>query len=120
MKTQTIIVLEDDDVLRELIHRSLLTAGYQVISQADSDGIVQLINDYDPALIITDLVMPDHDGMEGIFKVIRQFNIPIIAMSSHEPYLHVAQGIVTSCILKPLNITQLVSEVERILGSAIC
>lgn len=117
MSTNTIVVLEDDDVLRELIHLSLQAAGHRVISQADSHDIETLIENYHPDLIITDLVMPDHDGMEGIFKVIRHFNIPIIAMSAHEPYLHIAEGVVNSCIRKPLDISKLLEDVERILAA---
>jgi len=117
MKTHTIILMEDDEDLRALYRLSLEAAGYHVIDQANSRGINQLIEQHRPALIVTDMVMPDHEGMEGIFKIVEQFEIPIIAISGHADYLDVIEPVVAACLTKPLSGSRLVSEVERILVS---
>jgi DNA-binding NtrC family response regulator len=118
MKNTTIILMEDDEDLRKLFSLSLEASGYTVIEQSNSRGISQLIEKHHPALIITDMVMPDYEGMEGIFKIVDQFEIPIIAISGHAAYLEVAEPIVTSCLSKPITPALLVQEVNRILGPA--
>jgi len=117
MKDSTIILMEDDDELRALYRLSLEAAGYRVVDQANSRGIDQLIEKHKPALVVTDMVMPNYEGMEGIFKIIDRFNIPIIAISGHSDYLEVAESLVTLCLHKPVTGPRLVAEVERILST---
>ncbi len=116
MNKKTILLLEDDDDLRALYCLWLEAADYRVVMQANSKDIDQLIGAHHPALVITDMMMPDFDGVEGIFKILDRYNIPIIAISASESHLHVFGELVTTSLLKPLYEKQLVAEVNRILG----
>ncbi|MGZ3159668.1 MAG: response regulator [Burkholderiaceae bacterium] len=115
MNKNTIILMEDDEDLRELFRLSLEGAGYHVIDQANSRGINQLIEKHQPALIVTDMVMPDYEGMEGIFGIIDKFSVPIIAISGHADYLRVVEPLIASCLKKPITGPRLIEEVERVL-----
>ncbi|WP_338846555.1 response regulator [Massilia sp. W12] len=117
MAEKTIVLLDDDELLRELLHAELEAAGYIVVAAANSADLPQLLEDHNAALLISDLVMPDHEGMEGIFAVRQQFNIPIIAISSYEQYLRVVESIVTLTLKKPFTPQQLVQQVRRLLDS---
>lgn len=116
MNKNTIILMEDDDELRDLYRLHLEAADFNVIAQSNSKGVLQLIEKHYPALVITDMVMPEFEGLEGIFKIIDKHSTPIIAISVHNEYLHMAEDLVTSCLLKPFTGNQLVEEVQRILA----
>lgn len=117
MKTRTIILMEDDTELRELYRLSLEAAGYDVIAQDNSKGIAQLIENHRPALVVTDIVMPDSDGIEGILKIIDKSSVPIIAVSSYAKYLKIVEHLATACLTKPLSGQRLVEEVNNILDA---
>lgn len=112
----TIILLEDDHYLSEVYRITLENRGYQVIHQDNSEGIVELIRHHFPALVITDLVMPEHDGMEGIFAILENCNIPVIAISAYEHYLEIARPVVSQIVQKPITADELVLVVERVLN----
>ncbi len=82
MKNKTILFLEDDETLRNYFSVALETQGYQVIQDSNSRKITALLEKHRPALLISDLVMPEHEGIEGIFSIIDKYPIPIIAISS--------------------------------------
>jgi len=118
MAKRTIILMEDDDALRELYSLWLENAGNHVIAQANSLGMEELIKQHSPALLISDIVMPESDGFEGIFKALALGGMPIIAISAHETYLDIAEHVVSSCLLKPFSGEYLVDEVNRALEAA--
>lgn len=117
MTEKTIVLLDDDELLRDLLQAGLEAAGYTVVAAADSADLPQLLEDHHADLLISDLVMPDHEGVEGIFEVRQQFDIPIIAISSYEQYLRVVESIVALTMKKPFTATQLVQQVRRLLDN---
>ncbi|MCK5149134.1 response regulator [bacterium] len=78
-----ILIIDDDADLRNIIRRMLETAGYSAVCAADGQAGMKLALEYKPDLLITDIIMPDENGI----KVIRQFRrmfpgIKILAVSS--------------------------------------
>lgn len=59
-----ILVVDDDDALREAIVRVLASAGYEVLSAASGCGGLDAVRDHRPDLVFLDVVMPDRSGME--------------------------------------------------------
>lgn len=111
----SIILLDDDEQLSSLFALTLESAGHTVMTATNSEHVVDLIAENQAALLITDLVMPEHEGMEGIFAVLRTFRIPIIAMSSYREYLNIVEPIVAAVLQKPLQTQTLVETVEQVL-----
>ena len=116
MAGNTILMLEDDQPLREYYSSRLEAQHYSVVQAENSKHIVELIEQHNPALIITDLVMPDHDGLEGIFKVIGNFHIPMIVLSAYPEFTQLSRPVVTATYIKPLSGDELIKAVENILG----
>ena len=74
-----------------------------------------LYKKYQPVLIITDLMMPDYEGMEGIFRL-RQFSdIPVIAMSVNIKFLKMSEDLVTRTLAKPFSADFLLENVWQVL-----
>jgi CheY-like chemotaxis protein len=77
-----ILVIDDDNLVRDTLVRILVRAGYEAIPAKDGrEGITQFRKD-PPDLILTDVIMPDQDGIETIVEL-RQLApaLPIIAIS---------------------------------------
>ena len=119
MDNNIIILLEDDHYIAQVYRLILESKGYRVIYGENSNGIVELVRHYSPALVITDLVMPDHDGLEGIFEVLENCSVPVIAISAYEEYLKLAKPVVAATLLKPLTAEELLETVSSILVKTI-
>ncbi len=116
MAMDTLLLLEDDLQLRAYYRLALEQAGYQVVEADNSKHIVHLIEQHHPALVITDLVMPDHDGLEGIFKLIGKYQIPIIVISAYPDFIQLSRPLVTATYVKPLSDKELVDAVQQVLN----
>jgi DNA-binding response OmpR family regulator len=77
-----ILVIDDDQSIRRTLAIALGKAGYQVLEAGDGAEAMRLWREQGADLIITDLHMPDKNGLEVIMEL-RAFSrsIPIIAMS---------------------------------------
>jgi two-component system cell cycle sensor histidine kinase/response regulator CckA len=85
MSTATVLVVEDEDVLRANIRRLLETAGYQVVEARNGASALQLLEDSTAptvGLVLTDLRMPIMDGRQLASALARRRpSLPIVFMS---------------------------------------
>ncbi len=82
-----ILLIDDDEGLRFVMAEGLRSAGHEVTEAADGNEGLRLYHAEPPELVITDIVMPDMDGLVLIEKL--RVTIPrphIIAMSGHTKY----------------------------------
>lgn len=59
-----ILVVDDDDGIRELVVTALAEEGYAVLSAGDGEAALAVLDHYDPALILLDMRMPVMDGWQ--------------------------------------------------------
>jgi DNA-binding NtrC family response regulator len=79
---QRIMVVDDDASIRRTLQLLLTRAGYEVIQASDGSEAVRLWRDRGADLVITDLHMPQKDGIETIIELLSHTpGIRIIAMS---------------------------------------
>jgi DNA-binding NtrC family response regulator len=77
-----IMVVDDDAGIRRSLNTLLTRAGYEVIQAVDGSEAVRLWRDRRSDLVITDLHMPNKDGIQTIIELLTHSpGIPIIAMS---------------------------------------
>jgi CheY-like chemotaxis protein len=80
---KNILVLDDNEDIRRLLILMLSVEGYNVHDAAETDTAFKIIRNTHIDLIITDLIMPDKDGLEVIIELRRDFpDIKIIAVSA--------------------------------------
>jgi DNA-binding response OmpR family regulator len=116
-----ILVIDDEQDMRTMLEQILKAAGYEVILAADGrEGVMR--HRTSPAdLVITDLYMPNQDGMETIRELRSRFpTVAIIAMSGKldtGTMLSIAQNATDVGILhKPFLTDELIAAVARALG----
>jgi CheY-like chemotaxis protein len=77
-----ILLVEDDDAVREILRKALVAAGHEVDEASNGDVAVASYRRQAADLVITDLVMPDKDGLETIMELRRMDpSVRIVAMS---------------------------------------
>lgn len=114
----SILVVEDEPMILELITDALEMYGYKVRAFADADtawGFVQS-SGYPPRLLITDLRMPGHmDGLE-LAKQLRaeQPDVPIIVASGFHPTAKDLHSLNVYWLLKPFDIDQLLAICQKL------
>ena len=118
-----ILIIDDDDFLREMIATTLLRAGHTVYQAADGRQGCNLFDASPVDLVLTDIIMPGGEGIETIIEL-RRLNptLPIIAMSggaTHSAfYLDVASRLGASRILpKPFRPGELTLAIAEALAA---
>src|SRR5687768_15157073 len=82
-----ILVIEDDFAVRELILQTLSRAGYEVIAAGDGVEGLNLFREKNPSLVITDIVMPQKEGLQTIIELRQEApDVKVIAMSGGGRY----------------------------------
>jgi len=83
--TATVLIIEDEPHIRQSLRQTLETAGYAVLEAENGIRGVSLYKSAPPDLVLTDIVMPDKDGLETIREICRvDPRATIIAMSAIE------------------------------------
>ena len=84
-KTTKILIVEDESMLREALSENLTEEGYEVEGSPSAKEAIELMTEFKPDAILTDLVMPEIDGYEflGIINErIDLHGIPVIVLSN--------------------------------------
>ncbi|MBA3241484.1 MAG: response regulator transcription factor [Acidobacteria bacterium] len=78
---QRILIVDDEPQITRVLRRSLTTHGYDVRVASDGETALQTFGDWPPDLVITDLSMPNMDGL-GLCRNLRAISqLPIIVLS---------------------------------------
>lgn len=64
-----VLIIEDDQFLKDLIERKLIQAGYQVISAGDGEEGLKMINEEKPVLVLLDILLPSMSGWDVLGKI---------------------------------------------------
>ncbi len=114
----TILVVEDDDILREAICDTLGFADYQTLAVNNGKEALVVLANQSPDLIITDVQMPEMDGMQLLEKVRSQFSdIPIVLMTAYADVAAAVEVIrkgAADYLVKPFEADSLVNLAKRL------
>lgn len=119
-----ILLVDDDPLLCSTVAAALKTEGHDVMQAGDGAKALHHFNQRRPDLVITDIFMPERDGLETIIAVRKlQPSVPVIAMSGQAQdsalYLHVAHKLGAQHILpKPFTLDELLEKTRLVLAKA--
>jgi two-component system alkaline phosphatase synthesis response regulator PhoP len=118
---QTILVVEDDEDILELIAYNLEQAGWQVARAETGEDALQVLTDNAPNLIILDLMLPGMDGLEVCRRIkseSRTCGIPVIMVTARGEEPDVVAGLELGAddyVSKPFRPRELVARVRAVL-----
>ncbi len=117
-----ILVIDDDIQVRQMLKQMLEREGYEIVDAADGAKGIRLYRDEPTDLVITDIIMPEKEGLETIMELKRDFpDIKIIAVSGGGRvdagnYLEIARRWgVDRTFTKPFDRTELLEAIQQLL-----
>ncbi len=117
-----IIIVDDNRDFIDLLGSVLKDAGYDVLSfHHSSEALAHINKNMTCDMVITDILMPEHDGFDIIDAAKQQSNVKIIAMSgggtfvSAEKSLEALENSVDACLIKPVRMSELLVVVSKLL-----
>src|SRR4051812_47444675 len=123
-KNKRILLIDDVAGVRAALQILLEGAGYEVTTAPDGRSGMELFSSAQPDLVITDIIMPDQEGIETIREIRRLHpSMPIIAMSGggrarNADFLRIAKALGANATLaKPFDGAELIREVETCLAA---
>jgi nitrogen-specific signal transduction histidine kinase len=121
--TETILVVEDDEMIRSLIRDILESTGYRVLVADDPESGMKLIGEEQEIhLLLTDLILPGMSGRELVDKVVElKPDIRVLFMSGYSDEAVARHGILEpglAFLQKPFSRDALVRKVREVLDSA--
>jgi two-component system nitrogen regulation response regulator GlnG len=117
----TILIADDDRSIRTVLTQALGRAGYQVRSSSNAAGLWRWVEEGEGDLVITDVVMPDENGLDLIPRIKRvRPDLRIIVMSAQSTLMtavKAAQRGAFEYLPKPFDLTELLAVVARALAA---
>ena len=80
-KRPRILVVDDEQMVREFVQKALENAGYDVITASNGREALDKVSQFDVSLMLLDIVMPGLDGFEVLEHMQQYENIPVIMLS---------------------------------------
>jgi len=118
-----ILLVEDEQRLRDMLQQQLEYAGYNVQAAPDGRTALRCLERALPKLIVTDIFMPEANGIELITALCRShLDVPVIAMSGadlgeRELFEEMARHLGARALLsKPFALDELLRHVRRVIG----
>lgn len=120
-----ILVIDDSEDIRLLLHQALQSVGHSVVEAADGEEGIRSYREHRPDLVITDIVMPNKEGLETIMELRKEFpEVKIVAMSGGTrgmviSFLPAAKKLGADYTLpKPFDLAEMLAIVDDALGLA--
>jgi DNA-binding NtrC family response regulator len=122
-KMARILIIDDEALIRDLLKKILEREGYEIVTAAGGEEGIKIHRENPAELIITDLIMPEKEGLETIMELRRDFkDVKIIAMSGggkidSETHLQIIKTMGNiETLAKPFDRKELLKTIQKLLG----
>lgn len=119
---QKILLIEDNELNRDMLSRRLLKRGYEVLTAVDGETGVAMAQTDEPALILMDVSLPGIDGWEATRRLKAApatRRIPIVALTAHSLPSDRDTALAAGCDdfdTKPIELPRLLGKIEALLN----
>ncbi len=118
---QTILIVDDEPHIREVVVFALEKAGYTTVEAADGEQALDLAEKHAPDLVVLDIMLPDIEGTEICRRIRTTSQVPILFLSSKNDEIDRVLGLELGgddYVTKPFSPRELVARVKAILRRA--
>jgi two-component system KDP operon response regulator KdpE len=120
-KQSNILVVDDESQITRVLRTALSGHGYLVRTAGDGDEALEIMRQWTPDLVITDLSMPNMGGLELCRRIRSKSGVPIIVLSvrgEEKPKVEALDSGADDYVTKPFNMNELVARVRANLRRA--
>lgn len=118
MERRNILVVDDDQGLRELIRISLEHEGYGIIQATNGLECLSAVREQQPDLVILDVMMPEMDGLEACNRLREFSRVPVLMLTAKVQSSDIVTGLdkgADDYLLKPFNMDELAARIRALL-----
>lgn len=121
MSKTTILVVDDEQDILDLIEYNLKIEGFEVLKAENGQEGIQLVKDHKPDLVLLDIMMPEMDGLEVCERLRKDetvSTIPIIFLTARDDEKTEVEGLnlgADDYITKPISTRKLLSRIKAVL-----
>jgi len=112
---KTILVVDDEKPIADIIQFNLIKEGYKVICAYDGDEALQKVEEEQPDLMLLDIMLPKRDGMEVCREVRKKYDFPIIMLTAKGSEIDKVLGLEMGAddyVTKPFSTRELIARVK--------
>jgi len=119
-----ILLVEDNEMNRDMLSRRLTKKGYEVVIAVDGGAGVELARKEAPDLILMDMSLPVMDGWTATQEIKKSADtgrIPVIALTAHAMASDRDKALAAGCDdydTKPIELARLLEKIEALLGKS--
>ncbi|RUL49441.1 MULTISPECIES: response regulator YycF [Lysinibacillus] len=113
--TKTILVVDDEKPIADILQFNLVKEGYQVICAYDGDEALEIIEEQQPDLMLLDIMLPKRDGMEVCREIRKKYDFPIIMLTAKGSEIDKVLGLEMGAddyVTKPFSTRELIARVK--------
>jgi CheY-like chemotaxis protein len=116
-----VLIAEDDTAVREFVSRALIHGGHEVATANDGLEALDVLNGETYDLLVTDIVMPNLDGIALALKVAKEYpRMPVLLMTGYaaeRQRAHNLDVLIHDVITKPFTLRQICDAADEALVS---
>ena len=121
MSEKTVLVVDDEPNIVELVRLYLQKDGFKVVAARDGHEALRLVRTVRPSLLVLDIMLPGVDGWEVCRQVRRESDVPIIMLTARSDDVDKIVGLEIGAddyLAKPFNPRELIARVKAVLRRA--
>lgn len=115
----TIVVVDDEPSIRELLSASLHFSGFEVKTAASGSGAIDVIKETNPDLIVLDVMLPDIDGFTVTRRIRREgIDAPVLFLTARDDTQDKVMGLTVGgddYVTKPFSLEEVIARIRAIL-----
>ena len=116
--SRTILLVDDDALMRRSLTFHLEQAGYQVHAAANAEDAISRVQHTPPDLILLDIALPGMDGLDALREIKAQHNLPVIFLTGRRRELDEVLGLELGAddyITKPFDVDVVLAHIKAVL-----
>ena len=113
--TKTILVVDDEKPIADILQFNLIKEGYHVICAYDGEEALQKVEEEQPDLMLLDIMLPKRDGMEVCREIRKKYDFPIIMLTAKGSEIDKVLGLEMGAddyVTKPFSTRELIARVK--------
>lgn len=117
----TLLIVEDDHAIREMLHRFLASKNYTVKDAVDGEQALEILGESNPDLIVLDWMLPDLSGPQIIKQIRRnpvQKDIPVLMLTARAEEMDKVEGLDAGAddyMTKPVSLKELHARIRALI-----
>ncbi|MGH9039463.1 MAG: response regulator [Acidimicrobiia bacterium] len=120
--SRTILVVDDEPMVRSLLSRLLTMEGYEVLEAEDGQAAIDLMEGTTPDLVLLDVMLPARDGLDVLGDLRKTSNVPVILLTARGDEADRVIGLKLGAddyVVKPFSAAELSARIETVLRRSV-